>query len=86
LDLTIAVVSRVHSVRLAGLVLPIVEKLLNVVEGRLSRLVRTRGRGLAERLSRVAQGWGNESAVFWGGDLGFMEYLVVASVDASVGF
>jgi hypothetical protein len=49
-------------------------------------LVRTRGRGLAERLSRVAQGWGNESAVFWGGDLGFMEYLVVASVNASVGF
>jgi len=85
LDLTIAVVERVHSVRLAKLVSPIVEKLLCAVEGRLSRLMRMRGRGLAERLSRVAVGWGNKSAIHWADDVGFVEYLVVASVDASVG-
>ena len=85
LDLTIAVVERVHSVRLARLVSPIVEKLLCAVEGRLSRLMRMRGRGLAERFSRVAVGWGNKSAIHWADDLGFVEYLVVASVDASVG-
>ncbi len=85
LDLTIAVVERVQSVRLAKLVSCIVEKLLCAVESRLSRLMRMRGRGLAERLSRVAVGWGNESAVHWATDLGFIEYLVVAGVDASVG-
>ena len=85
LDLTIAVVERVHSVRLAKLVSSIVERLLCAVEGRLSRLVRVRGRGLAVRLSRVAVGWGNESAVHWATDLGFIEYLAVAGIDASVG-
>jgi hypothetical protein len=85
LDLTIVVVRRIHSVRLAKMVSAIVEKLLNAVESKLSRLVRMRGRGLAEKLSRVAQGWGNMSAVHWAGDLGFMEYLAVASVNSSAG-
>ena len=85
LDLTIAVVERVQSVRLAKLVSSIVEKLLCAVEGRLSRLMRMRGRCLAERLSRVAVGWGNKSAIHWADDLGFVEYLAVAGVDASVG-
>ncbi len=85
LDLTIAVVERIRSVRLAKMVSSIVEKLLRAVESRVSRLMRVRGRGLAERLSRVALGWGNRSAVHWASDLGFMEYLAVAGVDASVG-
>jgi hypothetical protein len=85
LDLTIAVVRRVQSVRLARMVSLIVEKLLVAVESRLSRLMRTRGRGVAEKLSRVAQGWGNKSAVRWASDLGFVEYLAVASVNSSIG-
>ena len=85
LDLTIAVVRRVQSVRLARVVSSIVEKLLDAVESRLSRLVRTQGRGFAEKLSRVAQGWGNKSAVRWASDLGFVEYLAVASVNSSIG-
>jgi hypothetical protein len=85
LDLTIAVVKRIRSVRLAKMVSAIVEKLLNAVEGRLSRLMRARGRGLAEKLSRIALSWGNNSAVHWASDLGFMEYLAVASIDSSVG-
>jgi hypothetical protein len=84
-DLTIVVVRRIHSVRLAKMVSVIVEKLLDAVESRFSRLVRMQGRGLAEKLSRLAQGWGNKSAVHWAGDLGFMEYLAVASVESSVG-
>jgi len=86
LDLTIVVVERVRSVRLARVVSVIVEKLLDAVESRFSRLVRMRGRGLAEKLSQVAQGWGNLSAVHWADDLGFVEYLAVASVNSSVGF
>ncbi len=85
LDLTIVVVERVQSARLAELVSPIVERLLRAVGGRLSCLMRVQGRGLAEKLSRVAQGWGNRSAVRWASDLGFMEYLAVASIEASFG-
>ena len=84
LDLTIAVVERVQSVRLAKVVSSIVEKLLQSVESRLSRLMRVRGRNLAEKLSRIAQDWGNKAAVHWADDLGFVEYLAVASVEASV--
>ena len=85
LDLTIAVVRRIHSVRLANMISPIVRKLLDAVESKFSRLMRTQGRGFAEKLSRVAQGWGNKSAVRWASDLGFVEYLVVASVSSSIG-
>jgi len=85
LDLTIAVVERIQSVRLAKMVSSVVEKLLCGVESRISRLVRLRGRGLAGKLSQVALGWGNRSAVEWASDLGFMEYLAVASLDASFG-
>jgi hypothetical protein len=84
LDLTIAVVDRIHSIRLAKMVSAIVEKLLNAVESKLTRLMRTQGRGLAEKLSRVAQDWGNRSAVYWASDLGFIEYLAVASISSSV--
>ncbi len=86
LDLTIAVVKRIHSVRLAKMVSPIVEKLLHAVESRLSRLMRLQGRGCAEKLSRIAQSWGHKSAVHWASDLGFMEYLAVASIGSSVGW
>jgi predicted sugar kinase len=85
LDLTIAVVRRIHSVRLARMVSAVVEKLLNAVESKLSRLMRTHGRELAEKLSRIAQNWGNKSAVHWARDLGFMEYLTLASVNSTVG-
>jgi hypothetical protein len=85
LDLTIAVVKRIHSVRLARMVSPIVEKLLNAVESKLSRLMRTQGRGLAEKLGRIAQDWGNKSAVHWADDLGFIEYLTVACINSPVG-
>jgi hypothetical protein len=77
LDLTIVVVKRVHSVRLAKLVSAIVEKLLDAVESRVSRLTRTRGRELAEKLSKIAQAWGHKSAAGWPEDEGFVRFVAV---------
>jgi len=77
LDLTIGVVRRVRSFVLAGLISRIVEKLLFAVEGRVSRLMCTTGRGLAQRLGEIAQSWGHRSAAGWCEDLGFVRFLAV---------
>ena len=77
LDLTIRVVERVRSFLLAKLVSRIMSKLCEAMESRIFFLMRTEGRGLAEKLSKIGQVWGNSDAEFWANDRGFMQYLVV---------
>ena len=77
LDLTIRVVEKVRSFILAKLISRIVGKLLEAMESRVYRLMRTEGRSMAERLSKIAQSWGNRSAKSWVKDRGFMQYLTV---------
>jgi hypothetical protein len=77
LDLTIRVVERVRSFLLAKLVSRIMTKLCEAMESRILFLMRTEGRGLAEKLSKIGQVWGNSDAEFWANDRGFMQYLVV---------
>lgn len=81
LDLTIAVVRRIHSVRLANMVSPIVRKLLDAVESKISRLMRTDGRELVEKLSEIARSWGHRSAARWPEDQGFVRFLAVMSLN-----
>lgn len=86
LDLTIAVVSRVRSVRLAKMVSPIVQRLLDAVESRISRLMRTQGQELAEKLSKIAQGWGHKSAARWPEDPALVRFVTVMNLhDFDVG-
>jgi hypothetical protein len=80
LDLTVRVVERVRSFVLAKLISQIVSKLLEAMESRVYRLMRTEGRSLAEQLSKIAQSWGNRSAKSWVNDRGFMQYLTVSSL------
>jgi capsid protein len=77
LSLTIRVVQRVHSFILAKLVSRIVGKLCEAMESRIFRLMRTEGRTLAEKISKIGQAWGNRAAKSWAKDHGFMQYLVV---------
>ena len=77
LDLTISVVRRVRSFMLARLVSHIVSKLREAMESSIYRLVRTEGREMVERLSKICEAWGNRAARFWVGDRGFMQFLVV---------
>ena len=80
LDLTIRVVEKVRSFMLAKLISRIVGKLLEAMESRVYRLMRTEGRSMAERLSRIAQSWGNREAKSWVNDQGFMQYLTISNL------
>ena len=80
LDLTIRVVQRVRSFMLAKLVSQIVDKLCRSMESRLCHLMRTEGRSMAEKLSRIGQSWGNRTAKSWSKDNGFIQYLTVVNL------
>jgi len=82
LDLTIRVVEKVRSFLLAKLVSRIVGKLCEAMESRIFRLMRTEGRSLAERISRIGEAWGNRAAKFWANDRGFMQYLTVSNLSS----
>jgi len=80
LDLTIRVVERVRSFLLAKLVSRIVCKLCEAMESRIFRLMRTEGRSLAEKISKIGQAWGNRAAKSWANDRGFIQYLTVSNL------
>ena len=80
-DLTIRCVDRVRSARLAKIVTAILIKLKLATESTVKRLVRTVGRSMAQKVSRIAQGWGNRSAAEWPEDRGFIQYLAIMSLN-----
>ena len=75
--LTIKVVEKVRSLLLAKMLTSIVKKLLEAMESRVVSMMKTVGRDLAQKMSRIAQGWGNTSAAQWAADLGYTRYLTV---------
>jgi len=83
MELVIRVVDRVRSFLLAKMLFSIVKKLLDAMESEIVRLMREVGRPLAQKLSEIARGWGNRSAVHWAGDLGFIQYLAVMQKNLS---
>jgi hypothetical protein len=82
LSLTIRVVQSVRSFMLARLVSRIVDKLCEAMESRIFRLMRTNGQSIAERVSRIAEAWGNRAATFWAKDRGFIQYLTVNNLSS----
>jgi hypothetical protein len=82
LSLTIRVVERVRSFVLARLVSRIVGKLCEVMESRIVRLMRTEGRSLAEKISKIGQAWGNRAARSWANDRGFIQYLTISNLSS----
>ncbi len=76
-SLTIRCVDRIRSAKLAIIVKAIVDKLNDAVKGGVERLMDTVGRLLAQKLSGIAVGWGNESACHWVEDYGFIQFLTV---------
>jgi len=77
IDLTIKVVEKVRSILLAKMLTSVVKKLLEAMESRVVSMMKTVGRSLAQKMSRIAQGWGNKSAAQWAADLGYTRYLTV---------
>jgi len=80
-DLTIKVASTVRSITLAKNILAIIGKLEGLLESRLSIALRKVGLPLAQKLSALAQSWGNTSAESWPSDLSFVNYLAVIHIN-----
>jgi hypothetical protein len=85
-DLTIRVASNVRSVTLAKSILAVTRKLEGFLESSLLRAFREVGFPLAQKLSVVAQKWGNNSAEKWASDLSFMNFLAVMHINEPKAF
>jgi len=91
LDLVIATLEVVRSGLLARVLEPVLGRLLEAlggfremmeaVFGKVSYWMMVRGRPMALRLSRIAQGWGNRQASCWAEDKGFIRYLAVMELN-----
>jgi hypothetical protein len=71
------VVERVRSRLLGEVLFSVFKKLEETMESQVRRLMREVGDNLAKKMSRIAQAWGNESAVNWAEDSGFIRYLTI---------
>jgi hypothetical protein len=90
MDLVISVVEKVRNLSLAKILEPVVKRLLGAIEnkrdvmvtfaGRIAYWMRTNGLSLAQELSRIAEDWGNKSAVTWPKDDGFIKYLTIMNM------
>jgi hypothetical protein len=77
-DLTIKVIkNNVRSVSLLTQLLTVTTKIESLLENKLSRATREYGLPLANKLSQLAQKWGNKTARSWSSDLAFAKYLAV---------
>jgi hypothetical protein len=76
-DLTIKVAENIRSASLAKCIFAVVGKLEGLLESSVAKSLRTIGRSLAEKISLIAQKWGNVSAKSWANDLSFAFFLAV---------
>ena len=83
IDLAIIVVERVRSSLLQRVLSSLIRKLEEIMESRVQRLMREVGGSMVQKLSAIAQEWGNESAHSWVNDSGFMQYLVITEINLS---
>jgi len=81
-DLAVKVVERVRSRLLQKVLSCIIKKLEEAMESQVLRLMHEVGDNLAQKLSQVAQEWGNKSAVQWAKDAGFVQYLTITYMNA----
>ena len=76
-DLTIKVAENVRSVSLAKGIFTVVGKLEGLLESSVLKSLRLVGGPLAEKISLIAQKWGNASAKAWASDQSFAFFLSV---------
>ena len=76
-DLTIKVAENIRSITLAKSIFAVVGKLEGLLESSFLKSLRSIGRPLAEKLSAIAQKWGNATAKSWAVDSSFVFFLAV---------
>ena len=83
MELVIKVTEKVRSFLLANLLSQIMKKLLEAmggvqaIIGKVAYKMKTVGLYLAQKLSQIAQSWGNKSAAKWPKDPGLVQYLTI---------
>lgn len=80
-DLTITVTDSIRSPHLAKSLLSIIERLGDILESKLQRIVREYGFPVARKLSLFAKSWGNKAAWQWADDDGFARYWAVMKLN-----
>ena len=80
-DLTIRVAGSVRSATLARNLLAVTSKLEGLLENSLLRTFRKVAVSLAQKISLVAQKWGNTSAKIWASDVSFIKFLAVMYIN-----
>lgn len=86
IDSVIKVVDRVRSTLLAKVLTSVVKKLLTAMESKVTRMMREVGQSLAQKISLIAQSWGNKSAKEWITNKGFIQYLAVTVMNTPLLF
>lgn len=81
LDLTIRVVRKIRSFVLSRILAPIIEKLQIRTERNIAILFHKIGQPLTEKISRIAQNWGNTSADSWNSDSNFAQFLAIMHIN-----
>ncbi len=81
-DCSIRIVDEVRSTVLAKVLLSIVKKLEDASESRVSRAIRAVGFPCAQKLSLLAQKWGNKCAQDWAFDLSFARFIAIMHINS----
>jgi len=81
IDLSLKMIKAIRSKILARAIYSIVKKLLEALEGKVHLAMQKIGISLAEKISQIAQNWGNKTAREWAKDLGFIQYLTIMSLN-----
>ena len=80
-DLTMRCVEKVRSPILAKAITKILGKILKTLGKTFLEKAKEIGRDLAQRLSKVAEKWGNKKAPNWKNDKEFIKFLGVAALN-----
>ncbi len=80
-DLTIKVAENIRSLQLARSICTIVGKLEALLESGLSKSLRSVAYSLAEKISLIAQKWGNNAAKRWATDSSFVFFLAIMHIN-----
>jgi len=76
-ELTIRIVRRIGSLLLKRVLTSVFKKLQTAMENKIAHLSRKVGEPLAEKLSLIAQSWGNASAFLWKTERNFIQFLAI---------
>jgi hypothetical protein len=81
INLSIRLLNEIRSSVLADALDSILKKLSDAFEGKIERCMRLFGVSFANKLSLIAQGWGNKTAFKWVQDVNFIRFLAVIKVN-----